>query len=138
MPRSSRRNSETPYMRAILDLLAAERVFAGRVNTMALPTASGNYVKAHSFGEGTADILAFPVCRRWPTKTDCTLHRITGAPTALPTILWIEVKAPGGKQSLAQVRFQNHVEKQGHHYLVAVDSGEVLNWLKEHDHTASV
>ena len=93
---------------AILDLLAAEHVFAIRLNTGAFRNAQGRLIFVHSGGAGVADIVAFPRGR----------------------VLWIEAKAPAGRQTPQQASFQQRVEGEGHGYIVARSSDDVLRWLK--------
>jgi len=99
-------------LKAIQDLLAAERIFYGRLNTSAPRRIKGVYVPApHGFGLGTADILAFPP----------------------PYILWIEAKATKNVQSELQKEFQRRVEKiPAHYYLLARSSDDVWDWLRAH------
>ena len=87
----------------ILDWLAAKHILAFRMNTGALKI-DKRYVK---FGvKGMADILAFPRYR-WELQWEYTVP------------LWIEVKSEKGKQSAEQKSFQEQVEADGHHYVVA-------------------
>ena len=112
---------EASVQRAVMDLLAAERIFAIRMNTGAFKDGK-RFVR---FGlKGMADILAFPQAK----------HQVgpNGSPWWLPHPLWLEIKAPTGKQSPEQKSFQEQVEAQGHSYLVARSSDDVLAWLKEH------
>src|SRR5271165_2992366 len=99
---------------AIMHLLAAEHIFAIRLNTLALVD-RGRIVRSHSGGAGVADIIAFPFCFK-----------------QTPSILWIEVKSATGKQSPEQKNFQLHVEEQMHNYLLARSPDEVLAWLRAH------
>lgn len=99
---------EAAVQRAILDLLAAEHVFAIRLNTGAFRNAPGRLIFMHSGGAGVADIVAFPRGR----------------------VLWIEAKAPGGRQTPEQASFQQRVEQEGHAYLIARSSDEVLAYLR--------
>lgn len=97
---------EGSVQKAVMDLLAAERIFAIRMNTGAFKDGK----RLVRFGlKGMADILAFP--RRHP--------------------LWIECKAPNGQQSPEQKSFQELVVGHGHFYIVARSSDDVLEWLKE-------
>jgi hypothetical protein len=100
-----------------MDILAAERIFAIRLNTGVITKPNGNRVFCHSGGPGVADVLASP-----------RVH--LGA--EVPAFLWIECKSDSGKQSTLQTRFQEWVESFGHHYLIARGSDDVLRWLKEH------
>src|SRR5437660_55122 len=53
-------STEAETQRAILELLAAYRVYAFRLNTAAIKT-EGRFFRAHSAGAGAADIFALPV-----------------------------------------------------------------------------
>lgn len=108
---------ESQIQRAIVDLLAAERVYAIRLNTGVGFNKAGVPISHHSGGKGVADVLAF-----LPSSTDSRLQRV----------LWIEVKRPGGKQTPEQLSFQDHVNGLGHYYLLAFDASEVLDWLTEY------
>jgi hypothetical protein len=110
IPKASEREIQT----SILHLLAAERIFAIRLNTMAL-TDRGRVIRSHSGGAGVADIIAFPFCFK-----------------GTPSILWIEVKSETGKQSPEQKNFQQHVEEQQHFYLLARSPEDIMNWLRTH------
>jgi hypothetical protein len=99
---------EAGVQRAILDLLAAERIFAIRLNTGAFRNAQGRPIFMHSAGAGVADIVAFPSGR----------------------VLWVEAKAPAGRQTPKQVSFQQRVESEGHAYIVARSSDDVLAYLR--------
>lgn len=109
--------SEAETQRAILELLAAHNIFAGRLNTGA-GFANGRPIQHHSFGKGCADILAFPSFR-----TD-EYNDLVITPT------WIEVKSPKGQQSPEQRSFQLHVESLGHTYLLVRSIDDILKWLK--------
>lgn len=91
---------EKDILRQVLDYLAVKHIFAFRLGTGAF---FGDYhgrswaFKAHSLGPGAADILALPA---------------TG-------VLWIEVKAPYGRQRPAQKLFEQYVTGWGHRYVLA-------------------
>jgi hypothetical protein len=112
------REKESDILRAILDLLAAEGVFAIRLNT-GCGWANGRPIQHHSGGAGTADILAFP---RW--------LRLPHGASISPSVLWIEVKSATGKQGPEQISFQRRVEEEYHYYLVARSVDDVRKWLK--------
>ena len=95
--------------RACLDLLAAERIFALRLNTGVFRNAKGRPIFTHSGGAGVADILAFPHGR----------------------IVWLEVKSATGRQSPEQASFQRQVESHGHSYLLVRSPDDLLRWLRE-------
>jgi hypothetical protein len=97
---------ESEIQRSILDLLAAKRVLAFRMNTGAMSGEHMGKTWFMRFGSpGMADVLAFP-------------------PNCYP--LWIEVKTAKGKQSELQRSFQILVEEHGHHYIVARSVDDVL------------
>lgn len=103
-PTSKMCKPEAGVQRAILDLLAAERILAFRMNSGVMRIGR-RFVR---FGvPGMADVLAFPGC-----------------------VLWIEAKAAEGRQSAEQASFQRQVEREGHSYIVARSSDDVLQWLK--------
>jgi hypothetical protein len=109
--------TEAETQKAILELLAAHNIFAGRLNTGA-GFVGGRPIQHHSFGKGCADILAFPVI-----YSDFE-PRVQIVP------FWIEVKAPGKKQSPEQVSFQRHVESLDHSYLLVDNVDQVLKWIE--------
>ena len=83
----------------ILGWLAAEHIYAIRMNTGTLRGASGQPV---SFGvKGMADILAFP-------------HAF-----GRPHPVWIETKAGKHSQTPEQKSFENQVRGEGHFYILA-------------------
>ena len=69
------KSTEANTQAAVLELLAAHNIFAGRLNTGA-GFIDGRPIQHHTFGKGCADILALPLlhCGFVPT--------------------WIEVKSP--------------------------------------------
>jgi hypothetical protein len=93
---------------AVMDYLAANHIFAFRMQVGAAKI-DKRFVR---FGvPGCADILAFPIrcgCPEWCPK--CDNHQ---------RVVWIECKAPNGKQSALQKSFQEQVEAQGHRYILA-------------------
>lgn len=96
---------EGDVQKAIMDLLAAKRIFAIRINTVNIHIGS-RYLRAHSAGPGLADILAF-----------------------VNPPLWIEVKSETGKQSAEQKSFEQYVTEQGHKYIIARSTEDVLEQL---------
>lgn len=105
---------ERDIQRAILDYLAAKKVFAIRMNTGAMHAEHNGKRRFLKFGvPGCADILAFPeaIMRDWKHYTQP---------------LWIECKAPKGKQSELQKSFQQQVEAEGHKYLIARSLDDVI------------
>jgi hypothetical protein len=101
--------SEKHVQKAILDYLAAKRVLAFRMNSGMLRNPAGRPV---TFGvPGMADVLAF----------------INWQYAIQP--LWIECKAPRGKQTEIQKSFQEQVEAHGHKYLIARQLEDVMEAL---------
>jgi hypothetical protein len=93
----------------ILDWLAAKRVLAFRQNTGAVKTEK----RFFRFGvPGMADILAFH------NRIICTCPEHEECDVFIQPV-WIEVKAPKGKQSELQKSFQQQVEAEGHRYILA-------------------
>jgi hypothetical protein len=98
---------EGALQRLVMDWMAAKHIFAIRCNSGVLVNPAGRPV---TFGiPGCADILAFPI-RRCPDG-DHGMWKI-------PTPLWIELKAPNGRQSDLQKSFQAKVEAEGHRYFL--------------------
>ncbi len=112
---------EGALQRLVMDWLAARHIFALRMNSGVLKGASGRPV---TFGvPGCADILAFK-------PKDITTEEAYGFLTRFRTFhlfmpVWIELKAPKGKQSELQKSFQAKVESEGHRYLVIRDLSEL-------------
>ena len=105
------KSTEANTQAAVLELLAAHNIFAGRLNTGA-GFIDGRPIQHHTFGKGCADILALPLLH-------CGF---------IPT--WIEVKSPTGRLSPEQISFRGHVESLGHTYLLVNSIDQVLEWLK--------
>ena len=100
---------ESDIQRAILDYLAAKRVFAIRMNSGAMFGKHKGKGWAVRFGmKGMADILAFPYV---------DFH-------ILPT--WIEVKMPLASPSAEQCAFGVMVEAEGHRYILARSVDDVM------------
>ena len=109
--------TEAEVQRAVLDLLAYERIWAMRINTAAqvLQDDKGNrrFVRSHSAGKGTADVQALVPAGR------------------LFMVIWIECKNSIGRQSPEQISFQQDVERRGHRYIIARSVDDVLKALRE-------
>ena len=106
-----KRTPEGQLQRLVLDWLAAKHIFALRMQTGVLRNPAGRPV---TFGiPGQADILAFPQFSVVPPDY---MHIVP---------LWIELKAPKGKQSELQKSFQAKVEDEGHRYLLIRDLSEL-------------
>ncbi len=106
--------------RAICDLLDAYHIPWWRMNAGGtLMQSKGKTYRIAGASAGTADILAAP---RERASHSATITRF----------FWIEAKRPvGGRHSEAQQEFQRFVESQGHVYLLATSSDDVLAKLKE-------
>lgn len=111
--RAPRRSTpEGLVLRSLLDLLAAKRILAFRMNTGAIKFGE-RFVR---FGTvGMADILAFPKLNGFPSP------------------LWIEAKGPDGRQSHEQKMFQQVVESDLHDYLLCNDSVALEEHLRRYD-----
>ena len=121
------RISEAAISRSIMDYLAAEHVFALRMNS---GTRIGSYkgknwaIKMHE--PGTADILAF-------TKETVGLGNYESCEyqeCEHCVALWLEVKAADGKQSEMQKSLQAQVVGEGHRYAVVRSIEDVAQALK--------
>jgi hypothetical protein len=111
--------TEAETSRAILEYLAAERIFAFRINTAAFKV-DQRFFRAHSLGKGAADILALP-------RMELTVIYADGRTDAMITIpTWIEVKSPTGKQSPEQKTFEFDMRSRGHTYLLARSVDDVI------------
>ena len=131
---------ESSLLRAVTDLLTAERIWWMRCATGAivLPSPSGKKRVFKAGRAGMADLLALPLrricaeCGRW--GKDCSglddgCDSGDGYVSA-NRALWLELKSPKGRQSAAQKAFQAEVEAEGHTYLLVRDAMEVAEWLK--------
>lgn len=119
-PRIKVREKDT--QKACLDLLAAERVWAIRLNTGSFRDSTGRPVRVHSGGAGVADILATPEV----DVGEC------GDGYRSPVPLWVEVKSSEGQQTREQFLFQQQVEAAGHHYLLVNNVDQLRDWLRDH------
>ena len=108
---------EAAVKRAVTDLLDAERIPWWRMNAGGtLVQSKGKTYRIAGAQAGTADILAAPICKFGCCK---------------PKFLWIECKRPkGGVQSDAQKEFQRFIVEQGHEYMIATSSDDVLDKLR--------
>jgi hypothetical protein len=113
MPRT--RTPESYVLESTLQLFAAEKIYAMRMNSGALMVESkgGKRYPVKLHDRGTADILAIV-----PSKT------------LLFMPLWVELKAPKGKLSEDQVGFRDDVVRRGHSYLVVTETDQIMEWLK--------
>jgi hypothetical protein len=114
---------ESYVLKAVMEYLAFKRIWHCRMNTGAVKT--GNRFIRYGT-PGMADILATP-------KLTCyyaTGMEMKNCGAQYPVMLWLECKAPKGKQSPAQLAFQREVEAQGHFYLLVRSIDDVEDWLK--------
>jgi hypothetical protein len=115
--------TEHDIQKGILDLLAAERVFAFRLNTAVQAYDHGGksrFFACHSLGKGCADICAV------------VDGAAPGGVYPDVQVLWIEVKTATGQQTEEQQSFQAFVEGWGHSYLLARSIDDLSAWLKVH------
>jgi hypothetical protein len=121
--------SKTPegaVLKAVLDYLAARHILAFRMPVGAVKMDDKRFMR---FGTpGMADVLAFPLEDRWKSDNynDCAFY--LGQFPAPP--VWIECKAPKGKQSEFQKSFQAQVEEAGHRYGICRSIEDVEALLK--------
>ena len=109
---------ESEILRACLDLLAAERILAFRMNVGTMKI-DERFIK---FGiPGMADILAFVKHEKWPGTDVC-------AWTITP--LWIETKSSRGRQRMIQKSFEQMVRAADHSYIVAQSSDDLWERIK--------
>ena len=136
---------ESSLLRAVTDLLTAERVWWMRCSTGAivLPSPCGKKRVFKAGKAGMADLLVLraeyycPGCGMRPakplhgdgkrsSKSACCLRYTIAA--HVPA--WLELKSKTGRQSAAQKAFQAEVEAEGHTYLLVRDARGVAEWLK--------
>jgi hypothetical protein len=107
---------ESEIQRAILDYLAVKKILCFRMNTGAMSGEHRGKKWFMRFGvPGMADILAFPVIQL----------PIDGYATKRICPVWIECKAPTGRQSALQASFEAQVVGEGHRYVLARSVSEV-------------
>jgi hypothetical protein len=106
----TRKTPEGYVLDAVMQYLAAKRIFALRMNSGAIRMQGQNgrtrVFKGHD--AGTGDVLALHVLGEGmePDRRVFLPH-------------WIECKAPNGKQTELQKSFQQRVEEEGHVYILA-------------------
>jgi hypothetical protein len=136
---------ESEIQRAILDWLAAERIWHIRLNTGAMAGSHKGKKWFVRFGRpGMADILAVKasynntpamasgICSGsgvWQQMPVTVTVIGAGHPYPIPAY-WIEVKTAKGTQSDEQKRFQKEVTEQGMTYILARSLDDVLAALK--------
>ena len=118
---------EQDIQKCILDYLAAEHIFAFRLNTGGAKV-HGGFLRSHSLGAGAADILAMPrICESG--HRNCL--ELSGKFHGEITPTWIEVKNTKGRQSAEQKSFQEYVEGLGHRYILARSVDDVREMWQE-------
>ena len=114
---------EGAVLKQIMDWLAAEHLLSFRMNTGAVQSEHKGKKRFMRFGvPGMADILAFS-----SRDGECECQEYN---RLIREVVWIEVKAPKGKQSELQKSFQAQVEAEGHKYILAYDVSDVEAALK--------
>jgi hypothetical protein len=123
--------TEAEVQKAVLELLAVHHIFAFRLNSAGIKV-SNRFFRAHSLGRGAADIVAFPRSLVVPSYVIGSDHdRNTRWIGGAPSIWWLEIKRPGGKQSPEQNMFQHAVEVEGQHYMLVDSVDQVVEWIKK-------
>lgn len=101
-----KRTPESYVLNAVMEYLAAKRIFAIRMNSGAVKL-DNRFLR---FGSpGMADVLAIQQCQGYGAYETFTKTKV----------YWLECKALGGRQSELQKAFQNRVEAEGHIYILA-------------------
>jgi hypothetical protein len=114
---------EGSLLRAVTDLLTAERIWWCRQNTGSIVLGEGKSRRCFTSGrKGMADLLVIRTCI-YPAH-GCGF-------ISFQRVLWLELKSLKGVQSPAQKEFQREVEAEGHAYLLVRDVRQVQTWLKE-------
>jgi hypothetical protein len=103
---------ENQVKKACLDWLAANRIFAFRLNSASMLIAHRMF-SCHSLGPGASDILAFVTDPHSPNYPNSF------------SIWWLECKAGKNSQSPEQKSFQQFVESKGHRYILARSSDDL-------------
>lgn len=103
-----RKTAEGYVLASVMEYLAVKKIFAMRMNSGAIQDKRGIPVRMHA--PGTADVLALP--KRFSNVT-------LAFEADLFEPVWVECKAPKGKQSELQKQFQERVEAEGHKYILA-------------------
>ena len=109
----SRKTPEGYVKAAVMEYLAVEGISAYRMNAGSMcGETKGKKWRVQMCEPGTADILALVGRGRW----------------FMP--LWVECKAPKGKQSEAQREFERKVKAEGQCYVVAYGIEDVREAIK--------
>jgi len=111
---------EGRVLKACLDYLALNGIFAFRNNTGGTPLhdGSGKWRPAPKSSIGSADIIGIA-------------SKITGWPLSLALPLAVEVKSATGRQSPAQREFQQKWEAAGGVYVLCKSVDELRDALRE-------
>lgn len=121
-------SKERAVQKAILDYLALKKILAFRMNTGAFPLSYKGKSRFVRFGRpGMADVLAFTVGYAAADKFGYGWETVEGI--IIPSVFWIEVKSPTGKQSEDQKIFQQEVEAVGCRYILARSLDDVMKVL---------
>jgi VRR-NUC domain len=108
---------EAALQKLILDWLSANRIWFERRNTGAMVSSYKGKNRLTRFSQpGTADIMVLADTN----DRDCEF------PFSHKRVVWIEVKAPKGRQSDSQKEFQQAVEYEGHKYILAYSLEDVI------------
>lgn len=114
---------EAQTQKLILDWLAAKGILAFRMQTGATMSSYNGRTRMVRYGvPGMADVLAFP-------RSLDYVYQGQSRHKADP-VVWIECKAPKGKQSDLQKSFQQQVESHGHRYIVVTTLDDVIAALE--------
>ena len=119
------RGPEAQLQALIMDWLQANHVLAFRMQTGASVSEYKGKKRMVRYGvPGMADVLAFRVRYRGVDDQGvwCSFTEITP--------VWIECKAPDGKQSPLQKSFQAQVESHHHKYIVAYSLDDVIEAVR--------
>ena len=130
--------TEANVQKAVCDLLTAKKIFWLRMNAGdCFGETNGRKWRIKGHAPGTADLLVL-------TKMGTLLRDVftVGEPLAIAQKdrncmiftfrpLWIELKAPGKKQTPEQKEFQKDVTERGMTYLLVDDVQILVDWLKE-------
>lgn len=103
-----------------------QSLFVWYNNTYCLPHHAPRCIIWHTPNEGQQRLVGIGVL---PGVSDLTLiHSIQGVPHSVH--VYVEVKTPTGKQSLAQVAFMQRVCALGHMYIVCRSLDEFIDGIQ--------
>lgn len=109
---SMKKTPESYVLQACRDYLELMGWDVTRMNSGAVKDGRGIPVRMHA--PGTADLQALK-----------RLH-ILGVGVEVHSVLWVECKAPNGKQSDLQKAFQRRKEALGQKYVLAYEIGDLI------------